>query len=122
MNGLRVYAELGAELGERLGRAYEPVECYRCADAEVCFVMIGSFATKAKAAVDALRAAGQAVGLGGRDIADDELFEIARVTAEAGALGRAPPPRLLYTAGELRELRTLQTLAHVERNSLGGAR
>jgi pyruvate ferredoxin oxidoreductase alpha subunit len=58
-------------------------------------------------------------GLGGRDIADEELFEIARVTAEAGARGRAPPPRLLYTAGELRELRKLQTLARAERNSLG---
>jgi pyruvate ferredoxin oxidoreductase alpha subunit len=185
MNGLRVYEELGAELGERLGRGYEPLECYRSADAEVCFVMIGSFATKAKAAVDALRDAGRAVGLvrprllrpfpvdalrraltgrravavidqnlsfgfggvlhgelcsalygqpgapvllsfigglGGRDISAEELFEIARVSAEAGMRGKAPPPRLLYTADELRELRKLQTLAQVERNSLGDQR
>jgi pyruvate ferredoxin oxidoreductase alpha subunit len=61
-------------------------------------------------------------GLGGRDIADDEFFAIARVTAEAGERGQAPSPRLLYTAGELRELRKLQTLAHVERNSLGEPR
>jgi pyruvate ferredoxin oxidoreductase alpha subunit len=178
LNGTTVYAELGAEHGERLGRAYDPVECWRSEDAEVCFVMIGSFATKAKAAVDALRDAGQSVGLvrprllrpfpaeslrralagkravavidqnlsfgfggvvygelcsalygmprapvlvsfvgglGGRDIAPEELVEIARVTAEAGERGSAPPPRLLYTADELREVRKLQTLAHVER-------
>jgi pyruvate ferredoxin oxidoreductase alpha subunit len=182
MNGVRVYETLGAEFGARLGRTYEPVERYRSDDADVCFMMIGSFATKAKAAVDALRDAGQAVGLvrprllrpfpaeslrralagrravavidqnlsfgfggvlhgelcaalygqpgapvlvsfigglGGRDIADDELFAIARVAAEAGARGSAPPPRLLYTADELRELRKLQTLARVERHSLG---
>jgi pyruvate ferredoxin oxidoreductase alpha subunit len=178
LNGTTVYAELGAEHGERLGRAYDPVECWRSEDAEVCFVMIGSFATKAKAAVDALRDAGQSVGLvrprllrpfpaaalrqalagkravavidqnlsfgfggvlhgelcsalyglprapvlasfvgglGGRDIALEELVEIARVTAEAGERGTAPPPRLLYTADELREVRKLQTLAHAER-------
>jgi pyruvate ferredoxin oxidoreductase alpha subunit len=184
-NGLRVYAEIGAELGERLGRTYAPLESYRSDDADTCFVMLGSFATKAKAAVDALRRAGRRVGLvrprllrpfpaaelrqalagkagvavidqnlsfgfggvlhgelcsalygqpdapvlvsyigglGGRDIAQEELFEIARVTEQAAARGEAPPPRLLYTGDELREIRKLQTLAQVERNSLGEAR
>lgn len=181
-NGLRVYAEVGAEWGERFGRPYRALECYRSDDAEVCFVMIGSFATKAKAAVDALRAAGQAVGLvrprllrpfpadelrlalggkravavvdqnlsfgfggvlhgelcaalygladapvllsfigglGGRDIARDELVEMVRLAREAADRGEAPPPRLLFTRDELREVRKLQTLAQVERNSLG---
>lgn len=181
-NGLGVYTTAGRELGARLGRAYAPLECHRSDDAEVCFVQIGSFATKTKAAVDALRAAGRRVGLvrprllrpfpaaplrealatcravavidqdlsfgfggvlhgelaaalygqpnapvlvsfigglGGRDIAQEELFEMARIAAEAGARGMAPPPRLLYTLEELREIRKLQTLAHVERNSLG---
>lgn len=184
LNGVQVYAEVGAELGERLGRPYAALECYRCEDAEICFVMIGSFATKAKAAVDALRAAGQPVGLvrprllrpfpaealrealagkracvvldqnlsfgfggvlhgelcsalygetdapvlvsfigglGGRDIAQEELFEMARIAAESADRGQAPPPRLLYTREELRELRKLQTLAHAERDGLGGA-
>ena len=184
LNGARVYAEAGADLGERLGRSYGPLERYRSDDAEICFVMLGSFATKAKAAVDALREAGQPVGLvrprllrpfpaealrealsgkkacavidqnlsfgfggvlhgelcsalygearapvlvsfigglGGRDIAQEELFEIARVTRESAERGRTPPPRLLYTREELRELRKLQTLALAERDSLGDA-
>ena len=180
-NALRVYAEAGAEWGERFGRPYAALEQYHSEDAEVCFVMIGSFATKAKGAVDALRTAGRRVGLvrprllrpfpgealrqalagkravavidqnlsfgfggvlhgelcsalygladapvllsfigglGGRDIAQGELIEMARLAAEAAERGEAPPPRLLYTREELRELRKLQTLAHVERNSL----
>jgi pyruvate ferredoxin oxidoreductase alpha subunit len=184
-NGLQVYAEAGAQWGERFGRTYEALEQYRSADAEICFVMIGSFATKAKAAVDALRAAGRRVGLvrprllrpfpdealraalagkrgvavidqnlsfgfggvlhgeirsalygmpdapillsfigglGGRDIAQSELIDMARLAAEAADRGEAPPPRLLYTRDELREVRKLQTLAHVERNSLGESR
>ena len=182
MNGLEVYAAAGAEWGERFGRPYQALELYRSEDAEVCFLMIGSFATKAKAAVDALREAGRPVGLvrprllrpfpaqalrqalagkrgvavidqnlsfgfggvlhgelcsalygladapvlasfvgglGGRDIAQEELFEMARIAAEAADRGQPPPPRLLYTAAELRDVRKLQTLAKVERNSLG---
>jgi pyruvate ferredoxin oxidoreductase alpha subunit len=183
-NGIQVYTEAGAGLGERLGRPYEALECYRCEDAEVCFVMLGSFATKAKAAVDALRGAGQPVGLvrprllrpfpaealrealggkracavidqnlsfgfggvlhgelcsalygearapvlvsfigglGGRDIAQEEFFKMARIAADSADRGQAPPPRLLYTREELRELRKLQTLALAERDSLGDA-
>jgi pyruvate ferredoxin oxidoreductase alpha subunit len=180
-NGLAAYAEAGGDWGERLGRPYQALDCYKSDDAEVCYVMIGSFATKAKAAVDALRAAGQPVGLvrprllrpfpaqalrqalsgkravavidqnlsfgfggvlhgelcsalyglpdaplllsfigglGGRDIPQSELFAMARVAAEAAERGEAPPPRLLYTEDELREVRKLQTLARVERNDL----
>lgn len=183
LNGVGVYEAIGAEWGERCGRPYGPLECYRSADAEVCFVQIGSFATKAKAAVDALRQAGRRVGLvrprllrpfprealrralsgrralavidqnisfgfggilygelcsalyglaeapviasfvgglGGRDITPEEYFEMAHLAAEAAKRGEPPPPRLLYTQDELREVRKLQTLAHVERNTLGG--
>jgi pyruvate ferredoxin oxidoreductase alpha subunit len=59
-------------------------------------------------------------GLGGRDIAPEELFEMVRVVEKAAQRGEPPPPRLLYTEEELREMHKLQTLAHVERNSLGG--
>jgi len=183
LNGLEVYQRVGAEFGERFGRGYSALDCYRCEDAEILFLMIGSFATKGQAAVDALRDAGQRVGLvrprllrpfpaqplrealkgklgvavidqnlsfgfggvlrgeltsalygqpdapviagfvgglGGRDIAPEEFYEIAQVTREAADRGESPPTRLLYTADELRELRKLQTLAHVERNSLEG--
>jgi pyruvate ferredoxin oxidoreductase alpha subunit len=58
-------------------------------------------------------------GLGGRDIAPEEFFEMARVTQQAAAAGAAPLPRLLYTAEELREVRKLQAVAQVERHRLG---
>jgi pyruvate ferredoxin oxidoreductase alpha subunit len=144
--------------------------------------MMGSFATKAKAAVDALRAAGHAVGLarprllrpfpakhlqrvlagkrgvavidqnlsmgkggvlhsevasvlygrpdapailasfigglGGRDITDEEFFEIARTTREAVTSNTTPPPRLLYNRDELLQIQKLQAIAHVERQEL----
>lgn len=57
-------------------------------------------------------------GLGGRDVALDELCEMARVTAQAAREGTTPPPRLLYTGEELREMRRLQALAHAERSEL----
>jgi pyruvate ferredoxin oxidoreductase alpha subunit len=63
MRGLEVYDEIATEFAERFGRRHDAVEAYHCDDAEIVLVMMGSFATKARAAVDELRAAGQAVGL-----------------------------------------------------------
>lgn len=183
-NALAVYDEIAADFAERFGRSHPAVEAYQCEDAEVVLVMMGSFATKARAAVDRLRDAGRPVGLlrprllrpfpaeacrrhllgkralavidqnlspgqggvlatelaaalygrpgapllasfigglGGRDIPPEELFEIARVTEAAAERGVAPPPRLLYTETELRELRKLQTIAAVERDRRGPA-
>jgi pyruvate ferredoxin oxidoreductase alpha subunit len=60
-------------------------------------------------------------GLGGRDISAEELYEIARVTREAARSGRSPQPRLLYTRGELRQMRRLQAIALAERSELGSA-
>jgi pyruvate ferredoxin oxidoreductase alpha subunit len=62
-NALGVFAEVASDFEDRFGRRYQAVETYRSEDAEVVFVMIGSFASKAKAAVDRLREAGHAVGL-----------------------------------------------------------
>jgi pyruvate ferredoxin oxidoreductase alpha subunit len=58
-------------------------------------------------------------GLGGRDVAGAELAAMLDVAARAADAGRAPPPRLLYTAAELRELRALQGAALGERHELG---
>ena len=182
-NGLAVYDEIATEFAERFGRKHAAIEAYRTDDAELVFVMMGSFATKAREAVDRLRDAGQAVGLlrprlirpypahqfqkllagkkgvavidqnlsmgmggvlhaelasalygqpesprillsfigglGGRDISLEEFFEIATVTRRAVEEGRVPPPRLLYTESELREVRKLQAVAQVERDELG---
>jgi pyruvate ferredoxin oxidoreductase alpha subunit len=61
-------------------------------------------------------------GLGGRDISQEEFFEIARELRAGHAHGHAPAPRLLYTAEELRQVRKLQAVAAVEREQIGGPR
>ena len=62
-NALSVYDELAAEFNHLFGRQHDAIENYHTEDAEIVFVMMGSFATKAKEAVDLLRDAGQVVGL-----------------------------------------------------------
>lgn len=54
-------------------------------------------------------------GLGGRDISQEEFYEMANTLRKAVEEGRAPPPRLLYTGDELKLMRKLQVVAHVER-------
>ncbi len=183
---LEVYAEAASRFQELFGRSLDILDCYRCEDAEIVFYMIGSFATKARAAVDSLRTAGHKVGLlrprllrpfpaaevrralagkaavivvdqnlsvgsggvlytelaaslygdgaappvitsfigglGGRDIAAEEFFEMLALTREAVTSGQVPPPRLMYTENELREVRKLQAIAHVERDELAPLR
>ena len=60
---LAAHAETTAEFAERFERRYRAVETYRMDGAEYAFAMMGSFASKAQAAVDALRADGWAIGL-----------------------------------------------------------
>ena len=50
-------------------------------------------------------------GLGGRDIDLGELEAMFRETRAAAERGMTPAPRLLYTQGELREMRKLQVIA-----------
>ncbi len=183
MNAVPVYDEISKAFAKEFGRTYEVVEAYRTEDADVVFFMIGSFATKAKNAVDRLRDAGRRVGLvrprllrpfpgdaviralankkgvavidqnlsmgkggvlhaelasalygrpdapgvlasfiaglGGRDIAPEEFYEMASITQKAVEEKKAPPPRLLYTNAELREIRKLQAIARVERKGAG---
>lgn len=180
--GLKVYDEVAAEFAEQFGRNHEAIEAYRCDDADYVFVMLGSFASKAKAAVDQLREAGWSIGLvrprllrpfpaerlyklllgkkgaavidqnismgkggvlhselasalygkpnapavltsfigglGGRDISQEELFEMAKATRNAYEKGETPAPRLLFTQDEMREVHKLQAVAHVERLEL----
>ncbi|MBP2675477.1 MAG: hypothetical protein H6Q84_2317 [Deltaproteobacteria bacterium] len=175
LNAEAAFAECAAEFSRAFGRTLHAVETYRCDDAEVVFVMMGSFATKAKGAVDRLREAGKAVGLvrpvmlrpfpagelrraldrkravavvdqnlspgrggvlhtelsaalygqagsgpvllsfigglGGRDIAPEEFYEMAALARKAADEGRSPGPRLLYTGAEQREMRKLQEIA-----------
>jgi pyruvate ferredoxin oxidoreductase alpha subunit len=183
MKAISVYDEVSEAFAEEFGRTHSAVEAYRTEDADIVFFMVGSFATKAREAVDRLRDAGWPVGLlrlrllrpfpddhilqalagkkgvavidqnlsmgkggvlhaelasalygqpdappvlvsfigglGGRDISPEEFYEMALVTRKAVKEKKIPPPRLLYTKGELREIRKLQAIAHVEREELG---
>ena len=182
LEALAVYDGIAGEFNEKFGRHHPIVETYRTDDAEYVFVMMGSFATKAKDAVDHLRQSGVRIGLlrprllrpfpaqhivnnlagkkaaavidqnlsmgkggvlhseiasvlyghqdappilasfigglGGRDISPEEFYEIAAVMQDAAKKNRTPSPRLLYTATELRAMRKLQAIAHVERLKL----
>ena len=60
---LGVYESAADRFAEIFGRRYDILECHRMEDAEIAILMIGSFATKARAAVDTMRAAGRKIGL-----------------------------------------------------------
>jgi pyruvate ferredoxin oxidoreductase alpha subunit len=182
LQGLNAYEEIAAEFAKVFGREYHALETYRSDDAEYVLFMMGSFATKAKDAVDRMREAGWKVGLvrprllrpypeealrkalagkrgvavidqnismgkggvlhselasalyghpdmppilasfigglGGRDFAPEEFFEMVNVLRRAEEDGKTPPPRLLFTQNELREVRKLQAVAHAERKEI----
>ena len=58
-------------------------------------------------------------GLGGRDISAEEFYQIAEVLKQAVKKNETPEPQLLYTEQELRAMRKMQAIAHVERQELG---
>lgn len=60
---LAVHRTAADEFASIFGRTWDTVERYHCDDAETVLVMMGSFTTKGKAAVDRWRAAGRRVGL-----------------------------------------------------------
>lgn len=62
-NAVEEFSRVAAEFAATCGREYAPLDLYRADDAELLLVMIGSYATKAKAAIDRWRAAGRRVGL-----------------------------------------------------------
>lgn len=62
-NALAVHAEAAGDFAALFGRTYDVVERHRLEDAEFVLVMAGSFATKAKAAIEVFRAEGKRVGL-----------------------------------------------------------
>jgi len=62
-NALGVFDEVAKKFQQIFAREYTAIENYFADDADYVFVMMGSFATKAKDAVDKLRAAGWSIGL-----------------------------------------------------------
>ena len=179
LKAVDIYQQVADEFASLFQRQWDAVESYRAGDADIVFYMMGSFATKAREAVDCLREAGQNIGLvrppllrpfpgaaiaellagkqgvvvidqnlsmghggvlyheltaslygragapavitsfigglGGRDISAEEFYQMVDITRQAIATGDTPPPRLLYTENELREIRKLQAIAQVER-------
>ena len=63
LKALEVYDRVADEFEACFGRRHDAAEAYRLDDAEYAFVMIDSFATKGKEAVDRLREAGWKIGL-----------------------------------------------------------
>ena len=57
-------------------------------------------------------------GLGGRDISQQEFFQMAEILIDAVQTGQTPPPKLLYTQDEFKELKKLRAIAQVERQEL----
>jgi pyruvate ferredoxin oxidoreductase alpha subunit len=55
--------EVWKEFGDKFGRYYKPVECYRCDDCKVLLMTMGSFTETAMTTVDKLRDEGKKVGL-----------------------------------------------------------
>jgi pyruvate ferredoxin oxidoreductase alpha subunit len=178
---LSVYDEIADEFAETFGRRYNMIDSYQMDDAEYLFVMIGSFSTKARDAVNSLREAGWKVGLlrlrlfrpfpqqkirsmlsgrrgvavidqnismgmggvlhsefatalygvnnapvlasyigglGGRDISQQEFFEMISELKRACESDEMLPPRLLYTENEFTEMRKLQAIAQAEHAEL----
>jgi len=62
-NALVVHAEAARDFADIFGRSYQLVDHHLLEDAEFVIVMAGSFATKARAAIEVLRAEGKRVGL-----------------------------------------------------------
>lgn len=59
----KIVVETWKEFENMTGRRYLPLESYRTDDADVLFMMMGSFSETAAAAIDELRDAGQKVGM-----------------------------------------------------------
>jgi pyruvate ferredoxin oxidoreductase alpha subunit len=62
-NALAVHDEVAGQFADTFGRRYGAIEAYELDDADYVLVMAGSFATKAKAAIRALRGEGKRIGL-----------------------------------------------------------
>ena len=59
----KVVLEVWKEFGNTFGRHYSPVECYRCEDARVLLLTMGSFSETAMTAIDKMTNEGKDVAL-----------------------------------------------------------
>jgi pyruvate ferredoxin oxidoreductase alpha subunit len=59
----QVILQVWKEFGDKFGRYYNPVECYRCDDCETLLMTMGSFSETAMTTIDHMREGGKKVGL-----------------------------------------------------------
>lgn len=62
-NSQETILKIWKEFGDKFGRYYNPVECYRCDDCEVLLMTMGSFSETAMTTIDKMRDDGKKVGL-----------------------------------------------------------
>ncbi len=62
-NSISVIKEVGKEFGENFGREYGLVDAYKCDDAEIILIAMGSMCSTIRVVVDELREQGEKVGL-----------------------------------------------------------
>jgi pyruvate ferredoxin oxidoreductase alpha subunit len=60
---MEVILEIWKKFGDKFGRYYKPIECYRCDDAETILMTMGSFSETAMTTIDSLRSTGRKIGL-----------------------------------------------------------
>lgn len=89
----RVIKETMGEFKNRFGRGYEPVEAYRCEDAQAVIVSLGSMSGTVKHIVDQYREKGKKVGslriVCFRPFPSEELIQLLPKNAHVGVLDRS---------------------------------
>ncbi|MEW6070303.1 MAG: pyruvate synthase subunit PorA [Candidatus Thermoplasmatota archaeon] len=91
-----VIDEIFAEFKTKFGREYKKIKSYRCEDAEIIIVSLGSISGTARIAIDKLRAKGEKVGCASltvyRPFPNTELLEIAKNAKLLAVLDRDISP------------------------------
>jgi pyruvate ferredoxin oxidoreductase alpha subunit len=59
----KVVLDVWQKFGDKFGRYYNPVECYRCEDCDTLLMTMGSFSETAMTAIDKMREEGKKIGL-----------------------------------------------------------
>ena len=92
IEAMSVIAEVDEEFREKFGRKYGIVEDYRCDGAKTIMIASGTIASTAKDVIDAMRDAGESVGMAKvrvfRPFPKDEIRKIARNAENIGVIDR----------------------------------
>lgn len=91
-NSIPIIKEVGEEFGEKFGRSYGLTEAYKCDDADIILIAMGSMCSTMRVVVDDLRAKGEKVGLlrirSYRPFPYDEVNEIVKNASKLAVLDK----------------------------------